>query len=115
MSTGRLTPCANVLLFNELHASIFSAAGIGAVVSDGFVRALTDGTHVEGIAAKLFERLDHSLSTLLRERVVDGVRALVVSMALHLETNARVLLHIVGHLLNLSHRLGFQRSFTRFE
>ena len=36
-------------------------------------------------------------------------------MALHLEAYAGVLLHIVGHLLNLLHRLGLQRSLTRFE
>ena len=55
------------------------------------------------------------LSTLLGERVVDGVGALIVGMSLHLETGTGVLLHIVGDLLNLSHRLGLQRSLAGLE
>ena len=103
------------LLLDELDSSVLGTAGIGGVVGDGFVRALTHRTEVEGIAAELFEGLDDGLSTLLGERVVDGVGAQVVGMALHLEAGARVLLHIVGHLLDFCHRLRLQRSLARLE
>ena len=36
-------------------------------------------------------------------------------MSLHLEASRRVLLHIVGHLLDLLHRLRLQRRLTRLE
>ena len=36
---------------DEFYAAVLGAAGFGGVVGDGFVRALTYGTHVERIAA----------------------------------------------------------------
>ena len=36
-------------------------------------------------------------------------------MALHLEANRRVLLHILSHLLNLRHRLWLERRLARLE
>ena len=38
-------------LLNEFYAAVLGAAVLGSVVGDGFVRALTYGTHVERIAA----------------------------------------------------------------
>ena len=58
---------------DEFHATILGATGIGLVVGDGLMRTFTHGTHVEWIAAELFEGLDHSLSTLLREGIVNGI------------------------------------------
>jgi len=36
---------------DEFYAAVLGAAVLGSVVGDGFVRALTYGTHVERIAA----------------------------------------------------------------
>ena len=105
-----------VLLFlYELDTAVLGAAFFRFVVSDGFVGALTNGTEVEGIAAEAFESLDDGLSTLLRERVVDLVGTLIVGMSLNLKASARVLLHVVGDLLDLSHRLRLQRSLAGLE
>ena len=38
-------------LLDEFYAAVLGAAVLGSVVGDGFVRALTYGTHVERIAA----------------------------------------------------------------
>jgi enoyl-CoA hydratase/carnithine racemase len=38
-------------LLNEFHTAVLGAAVLGGVVGDGFMRALTYGTHVERIAA----------------------------------------------------------------
>ena len=52
-------------LLNEFYAAVLGAAVLGSVVGDGFVRALTYGTHVERIAAQAFEGLHDGLSALL--------------------------------------------------
>ena len=104
-----------VLFLDEFHATVFGAASVGLVVGNRFVGALTDGTHVERVATKLFEGFDDGLSTLLGERIVHSVGALIVGMTLYLEAGAGVLLHIVGHLLDLRHRLRLQRSLARLE
>ena len=47
------------LLLNKNNTAVFGAASFGVVVGNGFVRALTYGTHIERIAAEAFESLDH--------------------------------------------------------
>ena len=54
-----------MLLLDELYAAVLGASGIGLVVGNGFVRALTHGTEVETITDKTFESLHHCLGTLL--------------------------------------------------
>ena len=77
-------------LFDELYAAVLGAASIRLIVSNGFMGALANGTQIEAVAAKAFERLHHCLSTLLREGVVDGIRALIVSMSLYLKAHVGV-------------------------
>ena len=73
---------------------------------------LADRAEVERIHAQALEGLDNGLGALLGERVVDLVGAGIVGVSLDLETGGRVLLHIVGHLLDFLHRLGLQRGLA---
>ena len=75
-----IKPIRVYLLFYELYAAVLGTTFIGIVVGNGFVRALTHSTEIEAINAQSLKRLDNSLGTLLRERVVNGVGALIVGI-----------------------------------
>ena len=72
-------------------------------------------TSREVINTKIGKSLDNSLSTLLRQRIIYLIGALVICMALNLKTSTRILLHIGCHSLDFRHRLRLKRCLTRFE
>ena len=103
------------LFFDELYAAVLGAAFFGAVVSNGFVAALSYGTEIERIYAFLLKSCNYCLGALLAERIVDGVAALVVGMALNFEAGGRVLLHIVCNLLDFLHGLRLEGCLSCLE
>ena len=77
--------------------------------------ALADGGEAVLGDAVPDQRGDDRLGALLGERIVDGVGAGIVAVALDLEFDGRIVLHDFRDAVDLDHRLGLQRSLAGVE